>query len=49
MCQNNILAERERERERERKRGREREREREEGVAALCDRFVFLCFSLMIV
>ena len=27
----------------------EREREREEGVAALCDRFVFLCFSLMIV
>ena len=39
MCENNILL---RERERERERGGE-------GVAALCDRFVFLCFSLMIV
>ena len=38
MRENNILAERE----------REREREREEGVATLCGRFVFLCFSLMI-
>ena len=51
MCENNILAERERERERERESERERKTERGRGwgLDAISDRFVFLCFSLMIV